>query len=394
MSHRLLAGMLASLALIAGGCGSGEPETTEGETPTPEPTQGQASPVPTQPLATKPNEQTKAPKKAPSASAGLIGSTDPDERAQQIQSRINADRSAGTQATSQSDPFSTLPVPPARVKLPELQGGTPGTTGGGTTGGGTTGGGTTGGGTTGGGTTGGGTTGGGTTDGGREAPQVASLPPLPPVTAQVAEPVSDIPTLFVPPTISLSSGGAISASAGGSSGSSSGSPSRGGSPIAGSPSGGGSPIASSPVEEQPAASLPPLPALPPAIGPALPPDEPVASLPPLDGGPVAQLPPLPAEIGPAIPPAPVEPPAVAETITITGVVQVGNEIQVIVQLPGSSSGRYVKVGELIADGRVRIVRVEGIQGSNPIVILEEEGVEYARAVGDVPMMAMEEPDRG
>ncbi|MGB7060307.1 MAG: hypothetical protein WBD58_21570, partial [Geitlerinemataceae cyanobacterium] len=147
-------------------------------------------------------------------------------------------------------------------------------------------------------------------------------------------------------------------------------------------------------KSQPIASLPPLPPLPPAIGPALPPDEPVAALPPLDGEPITQLPPLPVAIGPAIPPAPVEPPAVAETITITGVVQVGNEIQVIVQLPGNSSGRYVKVGDLIANGTVRIKRVEGIQGNNPIVILEEEGVEYARAVGDVPMIAMEEPDRG
>ncbi|RMG14147.1 MAG: hypothetical protein D6728_03355, partial [Cyanobacteria bacterium J055] len=66
----------------------------------------------------------------------------------------------------------------------------------------------------------------------------------------------------------------------------------------------------------------------------------------------------------------------------------------IVQLPGSSSGRYVKVGDLIADGRVRVKRVEGIQSSSPIVILEEEGVEYARGVGDLPAIAMEEPDRG
>jgi hypothetical protein len=392
MSHRLLAVMLASLALIAGGCGSGEPESPEAETPSPSPTPGDTTAVPTQSLATKPNEQAKAPKKAPSASAGLIGSTDPDERAQQIQQKINADRSAGTQATSQSDPFSTLPVPPARVKLPELQGGTPGTTGGGTTGGGT-----------------------GTPDS-PDSETVASLPPLPPVTAQIVNPVSDVPTLFAPPVITQSVGATVSASSG-SGGGGIGLPSLGGGGGIGSPSlGGGGGIGSPSLEEgggigspsleegggsgfpspeaQPVASLPQLPPLPSAIGPALPSDEPVATIPPLDGGPVGILPPLPVEIGPAIPPPPVEPASIAESIIISGVVQVGNEIQVIVQLPGSSSGRYVKVGELIADGRVRIVRVEGIQGSNPIVILEEEGVEYARAVGDVPMMAMEEPDRG
>ncbi|MGB6167543.1 MAG: hypothetical protein WBF52_08150 [Geitlerinemataceae cyanobacterium] len=371
MSHRVLAVMLASLALISGGCGSGEPDSPEEETVAPETTQGEASPVPTQPLSTQPDEPATAPKKAPSPSAGLIGSTDPDERAQQIQSRINAERNGETQVASNEDPFSLLSVPPARVKLPATvaadgtgvtipggttvaAGGTAVTTPGGTTvtadgttvttpGGGAR---TPGGGA---GTTGGGA---GTPGGGAGSSEIASLPPLPPVTAQVASPVSDIPTLFVPSTIPLSS------------------------------------------ESQPIASLPPLPPLPPAIGPALPPDEPVAALPPLDGEPITQLPPLPVAIGPAIPPAPVEPPAVAETITITGVVQVGNEIQVIVQLPGNSSGRYVKVGDLIANGTVRIKRVEGIQGNNPIVILEEEGVEYARAVGDVPMIAMEEPDRG
>jgi hypothetical protein len=413
MSHRLLAVMLASLALIAGGCGSGESESPEAETPSPSP--GDATLVPSQPLAAKPNEQTKAPKKAPSASAGLIGSTDPDERAQQIQSRINAQRNGATQTASQSDPFSALSVPPSKVKLPTTE----------------------------------------TVDG----TTITSLPPLPPITPQATNPLSDTPPLFVPRnetaiaqiaagqlTVSSSSGsgsgggGPIAASPVRGGGSGGGGPiaaspvrgggSGGGGPIAASPargggSGGGGPIAASPAEPPPSASLPELPALPPEIGPALPPDEPVAALPPLDGGSlselpplpveigpalppdepvaalppldggsVAQLPPLPVEIGPAIPPAPVEPPAVAETITITGVVQVGNEIQVIVQLPGSSTGRYVKVGDLIADGRVRIKRVDGIQGNNPIVILEEEGVEYARAVGDAPMIAMEEPDRG
>jgi hypothetical protein len=405
MSHRLLAGMLASLALIAGGCGSGESESPEAATPSPSPTPGDTTAIPTQSLATKPNEQTKAPKKAPSASAGLIGSTDPDERAQQIQSRINAQRNGGTQTSNQGDPFGVLPVE-AKVKSSATQ-----------------------------------------TGGGTEGSTVASLPPLPPITPQATNPLAATPALFVPPneagldriisqlqTEGQSTGTLITSSGfgGGSPGSGSsggspiaGSPSRGGGSSTGSASGGGSPIASSPAEPLPGTSLPSLPELPPAIGPALPPDapvaslppldggsvaelpplpteigpalppeEPVASLPPLDGGSVAELPPLPVEIGPAIPPAPVEPPAVAETITITGVVQVGNEIQVIVQLPGSSTGRYVKVGDLIADGRVRIKRVEGIQGSNPIVILEEEGAEYARAVGDVPMMAMEEPDRG
>ncbi|MGB5899773.1 MAG: hypothetical protein WBG66_16375 [Geitlerinemataceae cyanobacterium] len=420
MSHRVLAVMLASLALISGGCGSGEPDSPEEETVAPETTQGEASPVPTQPLSTQPDEPATAPKKAPSPSAGLIGSTDPDERAQQIQSRINAERNGETQVASNEDPFSLLSVPPARVKLPATvaadgtgvtipggttvaAGGTAVTTPGGTTvtadgttvttpGGGA---GTTGGGA---GTTGGGA---GTPGGGAGSPEIASLPPLPPVTAQVASPVSDIPTLFVPSTIPLSSESTIAVSpTGGGGGGSTPSPSStgGGGGSTSSPSstggGGGGSTPSPSVESQPIASLPPLPPLPPAIGPALPPDEPVAALPPLDGEPITQLPPLPVAIGPAIPPAPVEPPAVAETITITGVVQVGNEIQVIVQLPGNSSGRYVKVGDLIANGTVRIKRVEGIQGNNPIVILEEEGVEYARAVGDVPMIAMEEPDRG
>ncbi|MGC9502163.1 MAG: hypothetical protein ACP5D4_00355, partial [Baaleninema sp.] len=88
--------------------------------------------------------------------------------------------------------------------------------------------------------------------------------------------------------------------------------------------------------------------------------------------------------GEEMPAEPLAPPPpstdLAQAIEVTGVMQVDNEIQVIVRTPDSPFGRYVRVGDVIANGRVRVVRVERLQGE-PIVILEENGVEVAREIG-------------
>lgn len=61
--------------------------------------------------------------------------------------------------------------------------------------------------------------------------------------------------------------------------------------------------------------------------------------------------------------------------------QVGGDIQIILQTPGSAFSRYVRVGDTVANGEVRVVRVERLQGE-PVVILEQNGVEVARGVGE------------
>ena len=107
------------------------------------------------------------------------------------------------------------------------------------------------------------------------------------------------------------------------------------------------------------------------------------------------LPPLPVDKRPPQwrdpnpPPAPevpvVPPPPSTDLATgteVSGVVKVGNETQVIVRVPTEPTSRYVKVGQRLSNGQVLVKRVEIKPGSDPIVILEENGVEVAKAVGE------------
>lgn len=81
--------------------------------------------------------------------------------------------------------------------------------------------------------------------------------------------------------------------------------------------------------------------------------------------PVAALPPIPQ-------------PVIAPTISVSGVVQLGNEPYAIVR-SGSEPERYVRVGDRIAGGSVRVKRIETL-AFEPRVILEENGVEISRPI--------------
>ncbi|MFO8040302.1 MAG: hypothetical protein R6U67_12735 [Sodalinema sp.] len=83
-------------------------------------------------------------------------------------------------------------------------------------------------------------------------------------------------------------------------------------------------------------------------------------------------------------PEPTPPPPeidLAQGTEVTGVIEVGGDVQVILQTPGSAFSRYVRVGDTIANGEVRVVRVERL-GGEPLVILEQNGVEVARGIGE------------
>ncbi|MGC1310185.1 MAG: hypothetical protein WA885_23395 [Phormidesmis sp.] len=72
-------------------------------------------------------------------------------------------------------------------------------------------------------------------------------------------------------------------------------------------------------------------------------------------------------------------PVIAPTVSISGVIQLGNEPYAIVR-SGSEPERYVKVGDRIAGGSVRVKRIETL-AFEPRVILEENGIEVSRPVG-------------
>jgi hypothetical protein len=117
-----------------------------------------------------------------------------------------------------------------------------------------------------------------------------------------------------------------------------------------------SPLPSVP-RSRPANSTP----LPPANSNSQSPNDPPAS------PPIATLPPLPE-------------PTIARGIEVTGVVQVGGQSQAIVKAPNEPTSRYVSVGQRIANGQVLVKRIDLNSGAEPTVILEENGVEVAKAI--------------
>ncbi len=89
--------------------------------------------------------------------------------------------------------------------------------------------------------------------------------------------------------------------------------------------------------------------------------------------------------GEEAPPPPPPPPstALAEGVIVTGVVEVGNEKQVIIEAPNEATSRYVKVGQRVAGGKVLVKRVN-FENGEAIVILEENDVEIRKVVGEEP----------
>ena len=89
---------------------------------------------------------------------------------------------------------------------------------------------------------------------------------------------------------------------------------------------------------------------------------------PPEKSPIQSLPPLPD-------------PTIAKAVQVTGVIVIGGVPQAILQAPNEATSRYVQVGQRISNGQVLVKRIEINNGSDPIVILEQNGVEVARAVG-------------
>ena len=75
-------------------------------------------------------------------------------------------------------------------------------------------------------------------------------------------------------------------------------------------------------------------------------------------------------------------PVIAPTISVSGVIQMGNESYAIVRT-GSEPERYVRVGDRLGGGSVRVKRIETL-AFEPRVILEENGIEVARPISAGP----------
>lgn len=87
------------------------------------------------------------------------------------------------------------------------------------------------------------------------------------------------------------------------------------------------------------------------------------------------------DLASVLPPPPQ--PKLAQAVLVSGVVQVGNQPQAIIKVPSEPTSRYVQAGQRLASGLL-VKRIEMNEGSEPIVILEQYGIEVARMVGEAP----------
>lgn len=95
------------------------------------------------------------------------------------------------------------------------------------------------------------------------------------------------------------------------------------------------------------------------------------------------LAPIPNLVGraPTTPIAPPPPsPDLARAVQVSGVVQIGNTAFAIVNAPNEPTSRYVKAGQRLSNGQVLVRRIEMNAGSEPVVVLEQYGVEVVRSV--------------
>lgn len=262
------------LTLWLGSCAS-EEETSD--TTSPSPSVAAKSPTATQPFAKPLVSEKNAGKKGQTASRvpGLLQSTDPEERARQVQAGINVKK-------SQTDPFASLP-PLVTFRTPA---GTSGNLPGFST--------------------------------GRAGERTASAPQTPnfpqPSRSRSESPQTGSRQRAVP---NFPNSRSVASR---------------------------TPASNTPAFGTPPTNLSPAPA-------------------------IAALPPLPE-------------PTLAKAVEVSGVVVVGGIAEAIVKAPNEATSRYVRAGQRLSNGQILVKRIEVNSGSDPVVILEQNGVEVARGVGE------------
>lgn len=106
--------------------------------------------------------------------------------------------------------------------------------------------------------------------------------------------------------------------------------------------------------------------------------QPLPSLPPI---PVAANPlPIPSSLPNSLPQSISIPQDPVQAVQLTGVVQVGDRIGVIVREGNGQTSRHLFEGDMLAGGQIRIKSID-LSAQEPLVILEYQGKEYPRMVG-------------
>jgi len=72
----------------------------------------------------------------------------------------------------------------------------------------------------------------------------------------------------------------------------------------------------------------------------------------------------------------------AQQVIISGLYESGGSTKLIVQAPEENSSRYVEVGQYLSNGQILIKSIDRNHFPTPVVILEQSGVEVAKAIGE------------
>lgn len=71
----------------------------------------------------------------------------------------------------------------------------------------------------------------------------------------------------------------------------------------------------------------------------------------------------------------------AEATEVTGVIQLNGVDNIMVKAPNEEFSRYVQVGDMIANGQVKVKRVD-FRRNSPVVVLEQYGIEIYKEIAD------------
>ncbi len=83
---------------------------------------------------------------------------------------------------------------------------------------------------------------------------------------------------------------------------------------------------------------------------------------------------------PQLPPPPQ--PTLAQAVEVTGVIQIRGVTHAIIKAPNEPFSRYVKAGQYLSGGQVLVKRINMNSGPEPVVVLEQLGIEVSRGVGE------------
>ena len=75
-------------------------------------------------------------------------------------------------------------------------------------------------------------------------------------------------------------------------------------------------------------------------------------------------------------------PTLAQEVIISGLYESNGTVKLIVQAPEEDTSRYVEVGQYLSNGQILVKRIEQDNFSSPLIILEQSGIEVAKAIGE------------